>query len=186
MATVPASRPKSSAWMPSGRSDLAGRSDPVGTWSVGPAPGGFSNWGLLLDLILASFAYMDGRIDPPSSAHTLTADSLRTKAGSEHLFLASSDATLVGCAFFAPRPDCLYLGKLAVIPRYQGRGIGRALVAAGVALGRGLELTEMRLQSRIELVENHRAFQAMGFVRVGETAHAGFDRSTSVTMALAL
>lgn len=164
----------------------SGRSEENDTLSVGPVPREFADWSAVLGLILESFAYMDGRIDPPSSAYDLTIGSLREKACAEHLFLANMSTDLVGCAFFARRPDCLYLSKLAVSPRRQGRGIGRAVVTAGAALGRQLGLREMRLQSRIELVENHRAFTSMGFTQVGESAHPGFDRATSVTMSLPL
>ncbi|MGL4285313.1 MAG: GNAT family N-acetyltransferase, partial [Phreatobacter sp.] len=70
----------------------------------------------------------------------------------------------------------------AVAPDRQGQGIGRALVrhAEGLALAAGKPAIE--LQTRIELTGNHAAFGRMGFVRTGETAHAGFDRPTSVTM----
>lgn len=38
------------------------------------------------------------------------------------------------------------------------------------------------MESGIELTENHRTFAAMGFVKSGERAHAGYGRPTSVTM----
>jgi len=44
----------------------------------------------------------------------------------------------------------------------------------------GLPLLE--LETRIELVENHAAFAAMGFAKTEETAHTGFDRTTGITM----
>jgi len=42
------------------------------------------------------------------------------------------------------------------------------------------------LQTRVELVENHAAFAAMGFAMTGTTAHKGDDRPTSITMQLDL
>lgn len=42
--------------------------------------------------------------------------------------------------------------------------------------------SKLRLETRVELTENHAAFGRMGFVKVSETAHAGFDRPTSITM----
>jgi predicted GNAT superfamily acetyltransferase len=87
----------------------------------------------------------------------------------------------VACLFLTPRPGVLYLGKLAVASGHRGRGFARALVdVAGMrARARGLPMLE--LQTRVELVENHAAFHALGFVEVGRTAHPGFDRPTSVT-----
>jgi ribosomal protein S18 acetylase RimI-like enzyme len=63
----------------------------------------------------------------------------------------------------------------------QGRGLGRRMVAATEARARALGLPVVELQVRVELVENHAAFQAMGFEQVGETAHPGFARATSFT-----
>ena len=38
------------------------------------------------------------------------------------------------------------------------------------------------LETRIELTGNHAAFARMGFEKVGEKAHPGFARPTSITM----
>ena len=37
---------------------------------------------------------------------------------------------MIGCAFIAEQADHFYLGKLAVLPACQGRGIGRRLLEA--------------------------------------------------------
>ena len=81
-----------------------------------------------------------------------------------------------------PREDALHIGKLAVRPGLHGSGIGKALVAAAQAEARALDLKALELQTRIELTENHAAFARMGFVKVGETAHPGYERPTSITM----
>jgi GNAT superfamily N-acetyltransferase len=143
---------------------------------------GFADWEGLLALLHRAFAYMEGRIDPPSSLHRLDAARLSAKARAERLFLAWQDGRLAGCVFCDPRPDCLYIGKLAVEPALQGRGIGRALMARAEAEARALALPAIELQTRIELVGNHAAFDAMGFARTGDSAHEGYDRPTSVTM----
>lgn len=137
-------------------------------------------------LILEAFAYMEGRIGPPSSALRLTPESMAADAANGALFLAELDRELVGCVFARPKGDALYLGKLAVRGGLQGRGVGRALVAAAADLARALGLKALELQTRIELVENHAAFARMGFVKTRETAHPGYDRPTSVTMRAAL
>ncbi|WP_353472134.1 GNAT family N-acetyltransferase [Salipiger sp. H15] len=145
-----------------------------------PAPAGFSDWDGLLALILGSFAYMEGRIDPPSSAGRLTPESLRARAREEHLYVAGTP--LMGCAFFAEQPDALYIGKLAIAPGAQGKGLGRAFVAEAEALARRLGLPRLRLETRIELTQNHAAFARFGFSRTAEKAHPGFTRPTSITM----
>ena len=143
---------------------------------------GFAHWDGLLAMLHRAFAYMENRIDPPSSLHRLDAAALAEKAREERCLVAFADGRLAGCVFCDARPDCLYIGKLAVEPALQGVGIGRALMARAEAEARALGMPALELQTRIELVENHAAFAALGFVRTGETAHAGYDRPTSVTM----
>jgi N-acetylglutamate synthase-like GNAT family acetyltransferase len=142
----------------------------------------FADWGALRDLILAAFAFMEGRIDPPSSALRQTPDSMAADAAAGALLLAEHDGTLVGCAFVRPKGDALYIGKLAVRPDLQGRGIGRALIAASHTEARARGLAVLKLQTRIELTENHAAFARLGFVKTAEAAHPGHDRPTSITM----
>jgi len=133
-------------------------------------------------LILAAFAYMEARINPPSSALRLTAQSMKADADKGALLLAERAGDLVGCVFAQVKGDALYIGKLAVRPGLQGAGIGRKLVDAAREEARRRGLGILELQTRIELVENHATFARMGFVKTGEDAHEGFDRPTSITM----
>ncbi|MDK1492408.1 GNAT family N-acetyltransferase [Sinorhizobium sp. 7-81] len=144
--------------------------------------GRFDRFEELLALILASFAYMDGRIDPPSSAHALTPETLRRKAEDEIAFVALAERGLVGCVFCKPEPDCLYIGKLAVAPASQRKGVGRLLLASAEETARDLKLPALRLQTRIQLSENHATFSAWDFVETGRSAHPGFTRPTSIEM----
>ncbi len=147
---------------------------------IAEAEDGFEDWHALRALIAEAFAFMEGRIDPPSSLTRMDAASLKAKAAVETLLLAREDGRLVGCLFVEDKGDRLYLSKLAVAPGMQRRGVGRALVGAAERIAGGTRA--LTLQTRIELEENHRAFARMGFVWTGETAHPGFDRPTSVTM----
>ena len=142
----------------------------------------FRRYDELLVLILGSFAYMDGVIDPPSSAHRLTVASLKDKARDEIGLMAEVDGRLVGCAFLRPEGDFLYVGKLAVSPEAQGSGIGSRFLAEAEAIARELGKPALRLETRIELTGNHRRFGAWGFVRTAEKSHAGYDRITFIEM----
>ncbi|TGT38599.1 GNAT family N-acetyltransferase [Mesorhizobium sp. M8A.F.Ca.ET.165.01.1.1] len=131
---------------------------------------------------MRAFAFMDGIIDPPSSAHLLTADALRTKALRETGFLALDGDRIVGFVFALERADGLYVGKLAVAPDRQGHGIGRRLMQAAEDLARSRGKAAIELETRIELTTNHAAFARLGFRETGRTAHDGYDRPTSITM----
>jgi len=88
----------------------------------------------------------------------------------------------VACAFLTRRIDHLYIGKLAVLPGFRGKGFARQLIddAAKRAAADGFRYLE--LETRIELTENHAAFAKLGFVKTAETSHPGFERPTSITM----
>jgi GNAT superfamily N-acetyltransferase len=142
----------------------------------------FNRWDELLVLILASFSYMDGVIDPPASAHRLTHDSLARKAADEIAFVVFDGAELVGCAFLRPEADTLYVGKLAVAPSHQGQGIGRSLLDVAEDTARNLDLPVLRLETRIELHANHATFASWGFRKTAERSHPGFTRITFIEM----
>jgi len=144
-------------------------------------PADFSDFAALHALLCTEFAYMEPRIDPPSSLAGLGVEDLRVKAMQEDLFVIRRDGVLIGCLFGVARKGCYYLGKLAVAASQRGRGHAHALIDAAEIRARALHMPALELQSRVELTENHAAFERMGFVRCAATAHPGYDRATSLT-----
>jgi len=138
---------------------------------------GFECWDELLGLIMRAFAPMDGVIDPPSSAHLLSTESLRDKAGQETVFLALQDGRIAGCVFALERSADFYVGKLAVEAEFQGQGIGRRLMQAVEDFARSRNKSAIELQTRIELTANHATFARLGFRETARTAHHGRRRS---------
>src|SRR3546814_1124145 len=112
-------------------------------------PADFDDWTGLLALLRESFAYMEGRIDPLSSLHRLDASKLAVKAMEEELVLAYVDGALAGCLFAAPRGDALYLGKIAVRPGLQGRGLARRMLALAEASRSEEHTSELQSLMRI-------------------------------------
>lgn len=138
----------------------------------------------VLTLIQSTFAFMDGRIDPPSSMHRLTLDSVSAHAGTGEVWVIGDPVQ--ACVFLTPKADSLYLGKLAVTPDARRRGLARHLIALAGSRAAELRLPCVELQTRVELVENHATFEAMGFRETDRTAHAGYDRPTSITYRLSV
>lgn len=135
-------------------------------------------WPPILALLHQAFAYMEGRIDPPSSLRDLTPEALTRQAEVGEIWVIGAP---VACVFLTPKPGALYVGKLAVADGWRGRGLARRLIDVATQRARDMGLPALELQVRVELVENQAAFRAMGFVEVGRTAHPGFDRPTSIT-----
>ena len=143
---------------------------------------GRDDMGAVHALVTRAFAGMEGRIDPPSSLTRMGPEDFAREAAEAELW-ALCDPDPVAVMVLRPRAEELYLGKLAVDPARQGAGLGRRLVEHAAARARALGLPRLVLQTRVELVENHTAFAAMGFRETGRTAHPGYDRPTSVTFA---
>lgn len=133
-------------------------------------------------LLMANFAYMIPRIDPPSSLMKMSVDGLNRKAALEQLVIAMDGNEIVGCGFLRRNPTAIYVSKLAVDKRYRGRGIARAILMEADKFARAEGLCALELETRIELVENHAAFAHLGFMRTAHTSHKGYDHPTSVTM----
>lgn len=102
------------------------------------------------------------RIDPPMVRELLVAP------GGVVLVADGAAGELLACCYLERRDDAAYLGLFAVRPGHQGRGTGRAMVAAAEAYVRrtwgsaGLELSV--INHRHELIA---WYQRLGFVRTG-------------------
>lgn len=144
--------------------------------------GPVADWEALHALLVACFAHMEGRIDPPSSLAAMTPETLRAKAAGETLVTIRQGGRLVACGFLADTGRSVYLGKLAVDPAHRGRGLAARIVAEAEAMARTLGRPVLALSTRVELTGNHATFARLGFVEVARTAHPGYDRPTSVTM----
>ena len=141
-------------------------------------------WDTLLALIRRAFAGMEGRIVPPSSIHALTPDGIAEQAVSGEVWAIGTPA--VACVFLTPKPALLYLHKLAVDPAHQLQGHARALIATAAARATALGLPALTLSTRVELVENHAVFRAMGFTETDRSAHPGYNRPTTIHFTLPL
>ncbi|MGL4238097.1 GNAT family N-acetyltransferase [Tabrizicola sp.] len=137
------------------------------------------DWPALLRLIQTEFAYMDGRIDPPSSMLHLTPEGIAAQAQSGEVWAIGHPPA--ACVFLTSKPHALYIGKLAVASSHRGQGLARTLVTLAATRACVLDLPALELQTRIELTENHATFRALGFTETARTAHPGYDRPTSIT-----
>jgi phosphinothricin acetyltransferase len=134
----------------------------------------------VLTLIQTSFAYMTGRIDPPSSMHQLTVSALAQMAKDSWVFALGDP--VAACLVAKPLPHALYLGKITIASDLRGRGVLRALLGTSEELARSMSLSRLELQVRIELLGNQKIFGKYGFIETARNAHPGYDRATEITM----
>jgi len=135
----------------------------------------------VLALIRTCFAEHDGVVDPPSSMHRMTLETLQNEARQGEVW-----STDLACMILTPQPATLYLGKLAVAPQARRKGLARGMIRHAITRAQALDLPCLTLQSRVELRANHALFGSMGFVETDRTAHPGYDRPTSLTFTLPL
>ena len=134
----------------------------------------------VLDLVKRSFAYMEDRIDPPSSMHRMSEQSIRDHCATGEVWTLGTP--VIACIFLTPKPDCLYIGKLAVDDAARGKGYARQLTDLAEARARAHGLRLLELETRIELHENHATFARLGFETTGEAAHEGYIKPTFIIM----
>jgi GNAT superfamily N-acetyltransferase len=134
------------------------------------------------EVIRAAFAAQSRATDPPSSALRETQASIAAKIEAGGGFGAFSGGRLIAVALWQVDDDALLIGRVCALPDERGRGLSRRLIAACEAAARAQGLERMRLRVRLQLMENERLFQRMGFVRIRLEAHPGFDAPTTAVM----
>ncbi len=134
----------------------------------------------ILDLVRRSFAYMEPRINPPSSMHRMTIASIQDQCKSGEVWTIGDPP--VACIFLTDKKDRLYVGKLTVDETMRGKGLARQLIDLANTRAKNKGLPILELHTRIELTENHETFQKLGFSNTGEGRHDGFDRPTYIIM----
>ncbi len=137
---------------------------------------------VLLGVLQAAFEEYRGRLDPPSGVHNETVETLRQKLKTGAAVLALVHDDVAGCVFYHLETSHVYLGRLSVLPRYRGHGVGRALVE--YVERRALELDMPRVQLGVRLVLSHirTYYERLGYHPVRFTAHEGYAAPTSVIM----
>jgi GNAT superfamily N-acetyltransferase len=83
------------------------------------------------------------------------------------LLLASCDGEYAGCVALRPiAAQTCEMKRMFVYPRFQGRGIGRALGDAVVADARSIGYRSMLLDTSFRQVEAQELYASLGFERI--------------------
>jgi GNAT superfamily N-acetyltransferase len=133
-------------------------------------------------VIRTAFAAQPRFTTPPSSALSETAETVAAKLGVGGGIGALDGGALVGAILWEIKADALHVGRVSVAPAWRGRGLAGALIKACESEAGRRGLARMTLRVRLELPENERLFERLGFERRALDAHDGFDKPTQAVM----
>lgn len=141
---------------------------------------------LLVDVVHAAFAEYQGKLDPPSGAHSESEGTLGQKLTKGGAVLAVAGRDVVGCALWSLEPAHLYLGRLGVLPAWRSRGVGGRLLGEVERLAVRLGFRRVQLGVRLGIPGLQSYYEKRGYKVFGHGTHQGYTRPTYAKMEKAL
>ena len=136
----------------------------------------------LAQVILAAFEPYRAWLKPTPGALSESTETIARRLAEGQGFVAAR-GRVVGCILTVPRSAAeLYVGRLAVLPEWQGRGIASRLMGAAEEMARSKGYACMSLNVRIALAGNRALFEKLGFRFKSEERHPGFSEPTFISM----
>lgn len=132
---------------------------------------------LVCDLILRAFEEYRATLTPQSSAHRETPESIGGKMVKGGALIVEVDSVPAATTLYMHEPDFMYLGRLAVLPEYRGKGLARLLVNGVEDIARARGLGRVRLGARLALSGNIALFERLGY---HITEYKNDDRSVEI------
>jgi predicted N-acetyltransferase YhbS len=137
----------------------------------------------IAEVIREAFEPYRGRLQPAPSALSETAETIAARLAKGRGFVAEAEGRIVGCVLtVANGTETLYVGRLAVHPAWQGRGLATNLMAAAEEMGRKDGFAVLSLGVRLALTGNRALFEKLGFRFASEERHPGFTEPTYIFM----
>ena len=141
--------------------------------AIGIRPARTGETSAIRDLVRRAYAMYVPRIGKEPGP---VLDDYDKRVADGSVFVLEAKGRLAGILVLLPYEDHLLLDNVAVETDFQGRGIGKALVAFAEheAVRRGYD--EIRLYTHQTMTENIRMYAALGYEESGRGEQAGYDR----------
>lgn len=136
----------------------------------------------VVHIIHAAYAEFQGKLDPPSGAHSETEASIRKLFESERCVIAGWGTEVAGCTFFHIGERDTYLHRLAVVPEHRRKALGHALVTFTETQARTAGSPRVRLGVRLQLPTNQVFYRSLGYSVTSHHSHPGYSYPTYVSM----
>lgn len=82
------------------------------------------------------------------------------------VWIAEMGGDIIGGLVLDPKPDHILIGIVAVVPKAQGLGLGKALLNFAENYAKQTECPELRLATHIALDDNVRLYTRLGWVEM--------------------
>lgn len=124
-------------------------------------------------IVRDAYAHYLPRMDRPPGPML---DDYAAHVAAARVTVAEVDGEIAAILVLVPSSDHLLLDNVAVATAFQGRGLGRALIAHAEATARTCGLTEIRLYTNVVMTENIAFYAQLGFVETHRAEQAGYQR----------
>jgi ribosomal protein S18 acetylase RimI-like enzyme len=125
------------------------------------------------DLARAAYRVYIARMSQPPGPML---DDYERRQRDAQLYVAEIGREMVGIAVIVRAPDHLNLDNVAVHPRWQARGIGRALIAFAEATAQTYGVPEVRLYTHVTMTENIALYTRLGYEETHRGVQDGYAR----------
>jgi predicted N-acetyltransferase YhbS len=136
----------------------------------------------IVNIIHEAFAQYKDNLIPPSGAHKETIQTIEEKMKEGGAYISKYEKESVGCALWKNNEYNLYIGRLAVLPKYRKLGIGGQLIEIlekkAVKIGYSKVLIGVRL-SMPTLLDY---YKKKGYEIIEYCYHEGYKEPTYVRM----
>jgi len=122
-------------------------------------------------IIQAAFAEYEDTIPVPTSASAETIAEAEVDIAEGRVFLAVAGEKAVGTVRYKLYPEYLYVGRLAVLPLYRGKGIGVALMEFLENLASTLGRNSVQLGTRASMSGNLAFYKKLSYEIVSTEPH---------------
>jgi ribosomal protein S18 acetylase RimI-like enzyme len=109
---------------------------------------------------------------PPAPMLESYAATIRTRS----VFVAEDEGEVVGILVLRSDDDGLLLENVAVSPRHQGKGIGKALLQFAESEAQRKGFAEIHLYTNLLMTENQALYAKIGYVEYARRMEDGFSR----------
>jgi ribosomal protein S18 acetylase RimI-like enzyme len=138
---------------------------------------------LVHQIMQDAFAEYIGVLQPPSGTHAETVEDVRRAMSAGGAILAWEDDTAIGSARYNRKPDHFYIGRVAVLPAYRGKGIASAMMAYLEGMARDAGVERVQIGVRMALPQNLALYQWLGYEIISIAPHEKAPQTMVATLA---